>query len=717
MADEPTPDGDEEPPSDGGEEPPSEDHTARPPEEAADSAASSDDGPEPSSEEGSGESSGESGESSGESGESSGESGESSGESGESSGESGESSESGSRGRVGADGTLASLADRFGMSRRPFAAVLAVVSVGLVARLLWLGARPMHYDEARVAYWGLNAVQTGVWQYRPVVHGPLMQHFNRLLFPLLGPGDFPARLPVALIGALLPLSALLFRDHLRDYEVAVFATLLAFNPLLLYYSRYMRSDLLVAAFALVTLGALVRLYETHRPGYLYAAGASFALAFASKENAVVYVLCWGGMLGLVAGLEVLDPRRFDSRAAILEWGLERVEWARERATGGAALGPLGHATGAVLLFALVTVFMFGRRAPPGEGVSMWHSAPTTTVRYVVGDIVCGLEFWTPIDEIPVPRVLLPQQLYDQTCHGFPEPNGPFANYERDMGRQLQVVGKTAISVAALAVVGVVSEFRNERPRVLVPAAFYWGLASLVGYPVGADITYPAWVAIHAVVPLALPAAAGAVALGEWTVEEARAGHDVPAGALALALLLVAGTTAGVAVHHSYVEPTGETWSSDGQMVQFAQPEMPLGEAVDATRRASAANEGVDVVVHGDGEQFSLVDMGPPEQNGIGCMRFYQSLPLSYYFEAYDAEVTCSDNASTLGSSLAWGPPVVVSRDRSARDVRQRLPKRYVERRYDLRQGGREVVFFFDPETVDVPPPNANKRSPAGSSVE
>jgi predicted membrane-bound mannosyltransferase len=413
---------------------------------------------------------------------------------------------------------------------------------------------------------------------------------------------------------------------------------------------------------------------------------------------------------------VLDPRRFASRDELLAFVRSRIAWARDRLRTGAASGVALHGAGAVLAFVLLVVFMYARRAPPGEGVGLWHSGPVTVLKYVVGDIACGLEFWSPVDDIPVPHVLVPGQLQGQTCPGFPEgEGGPLSDYGTYMGRQLQVVGKTAVTVAALSVVGVVAEFRRETPRVLVPAAFYWGVASLLGYPVGSDILYPAWVAMHAVVPLTIPAAAGAASLLDWTRDAVEAGDEVPAAALSLALLLMAGTTAGVAVHHSYVAPTGQTWSSgEAQMVQFAQPERAMGEAVTATRHASAANDGLDVLVYdGDsGEQYSLVDMGGPDEHAVGCMKFFYALPLSYYFYADEADVDCADNASALSTGLQRDPAVVVVREKSARDVRTLAGDEYATRSYNMRQGGRTVTFFFDPERVEVPPPNREEGSAA-----
>lgn len=189
--------------------------------------------------------------------------------------------------------------------RATLAALLAVAVGGTLARLLALGDRIAHWGEARLGYDVLRYGATGVFEYRPVTHGPLLYHVDRVLFDLLGPSDFVARFPVAVVGGCLPLAAWLFRDHLRDGEVLALGALLAANPVLVYYSRFVRNDVLVAAFAFVALGYLVRTRHSGDPRYLYAASTFGALAFASKANAPLYVVFW-----LAAALVVADQRAF-----------------------------------------------------------------------------------------------------------------------------------------------------------------------------------------------------------------------------------------------------------------------------------------------------------------------------------------------------------------------------------------------------------------------
>ena len=142
----------------------------------------------------------------------------------------------------------------------------------------------------------------------------------------------------AILGGLLPLVALLYRDRLRDAEVAGLALLLAVNPILLYYSRFMRFDFPLAAFVLLTVGLTLRAVDRENPWYLLPAGVAFAVAFATKENVILYPVCWlGASLLLVNDRLLLDTddavaelRSLAARSAagLRGWSLMAATWVR-----------------------------------------------------------------------------------------------------------------------------------------------------------------------------------------------------------------------------------------------------------------------------------------------------------------------------------------------------------------------------------------------------
>ncbi|MFC7235963.1 flippase activity-associated protein Agl23 [Halosegnis marinus] len=518
-------------------------------------------------------------------------------------------------------------------SDRVVQAVAGLAVVALLARLVLLGARPAHYDEGRVAFWTLHYLETGEFHYRFIIHGPLVQHVGAALFGLLGANDFTARLPVALAGGLLPLSALWFRHRLSDTEVGALAFFLAANPLLLYYGRFMRSSVLVAAFCFVAFAAFVRAYDGFGVRYLYLGSASLALGFGAKENAILYVLCWLGAAALLLDARLFRPRGPDSGVS---WLAGRYDALRERLAGRGTTPTdwvvrwAAHGALAGLLFAVLFVFLY---APRG------------------GD-------WVGLYDALANPLLLPEMLSttaDQVAEGYGYWFGgggerTVTEFIESLGYLLRPIAAYAGPLVGLALAGfLVERWGSDSPRPFVMGAAYWGLVSIPGYALGTDINNP-WILTNALVPLAIPAAVG-LALVVDTGREALATDDeVNAGIVAVLLLLVVGSVVGGAAAGVYTNTT----EPDNRLVQFAQPSADMRPAVDALVAASAENEGTDALFYdatGD-----LVDMQTDAPRTPACIRWFNALSLPWYLEAHDVATDCADTPGALPDDL---PPVVV----------------------------------------------------------
>ena len=245
---------------------------------------------------------------------------------------------------------------------RPRLVVAIVTLAALAVRLFGLGTRVAHQDEARVAFWAYRYMESGVYWYRPIVHGPFLTIVDSYVFSLFGASDFTMRLVVAVVGGLLPLAALLFRRRLRNGETIALATLLAANPILLYYSRFYRNDLLLAGFMLVAFGFFVRAYDDRRPAFLYLGIAAFALAFTTKENALVYPVTWAG-----ATLLLWDHRLFTDRAG--ERGLRNAVLDQARRTGRWLRTWWLHLALGVVEFFAIFVFFYAPRVGDGRAAA------------------------------------------------------------------------------------------------------------------------------------------------------------------------------------------------------------------------------------------------------------------------------------------------------------------------------------------------------------
>ncbi|PSQ42975.1 TIGR03663 family protein [Halobacteriales archaeon SW_7_68_16] len=542
---------------------------------------------------------------------------------------------------------------------------------------------------------------SGRFEYRAIVHGPFLPIVNRHVFALLGPTDLTSRLVVAVVGGVAPLAAWLFRDRLRPTETVVLGGLLALDPILVYYSRFMRSDLIVASAMVFALGFVVRAIDTGRHRHVYAAVAAAAVGLAAKENAILYPIAWLG-----AGALLLDGRALrrrltgdDPYAVFREYAgrIADVGWAWRR--------PL--ALGAVQLLALI-VFFYGPRGggydPPAGSASdagLWSSIAaldpgafgSVVAQATVGSWGKFVAQWggggghqyLPYLEHYV-RVL--------ALKGY-----------SPLGNPIGAIGAGAL--AGFAVVGFLADRYGADCRDLIALGAYWGGASVLCYPIVADIQAP-WLVSHAVVALAFPAAVGLSLVARRAIRAHRANDPTVVAAGLVVLLVVAGSMSYVAVDTSYDRPQDR---SNG-LVQYAQPgAADMGPVLDDLTAVAPRSEGTDILYYGDefdtpGNDESLHDQ--PNAGG----GWFRRLPFPWYFEG--AGMRAGERArvsSTASPDVVAGTeaPIVIAleggfpnRDTAA-DVDQYLTDsyRYRGQRFLYDTGTvSSVAIFVDADAID-----------------
>jgi uncharacterized protein (TIGR03663 family) len=601
-----------------------------------------------------------------------------------------------------------SLLDRLGGGRsNVLFAVLLTTAAALVLRLYALGGRIFHWDEARVGYWLLRYHESGQLTYRAIIHGPFVPVVNDYLFTAaaaLGmvPSDFLARLPVAVVGGFLPLAAWLFRDHLRDSEVVALAGLLALNPILVYYSRFMRSDLLVATFAVFALGFLVRAITVRDARYLTPAGVSLGLAFTTKENALIYVVCFAGAAALlldhrlVTRREELEARLAEFRRAsrsraVTDGGQSPGETtaagsgspARPALLVGAARelgrrlrGWWGHAVGAVVGFFLVVVFFYAPRP------DLWQAfGNPAMVPGVVGEATVGS--WGE---------------FVGTWGSGGHQDHPYLPYLADF---LETLLYGAFVVIPFAVIGFLGDrYSGDGPRDLVAFAGYWGFVSILGYPIATDIQAP-WATVHAIVPLAVPAAVGLAMVYRSGRASLSADDAVNTGLAALVILVAVGGAVGA--NATYMNSTND---EHREVLQWAQPHNDMKDTLVEVRDVVRENEGTDVLFVGGYDRgepvFYLRDEGdalqPPVPGG-GDQSWLSRMPLPWYLETWDANVT-STPPSDNGTIPDDPPPVVIVHEQSLDEVDGQL-ETYEGHRHKFRLWSEDIVIYIDEDRIDT----------------
>ena len=578
--------------------------------------------------------------------------------------------------------------------RRPVATVLALTALALLLRLVALGDRTMHWDEARVAYWTLRYVRGAGFAYRPVIHGPFVPIAVAPLFEQLGPTAFAARLPVAIVGGLAPLSALLFRrpDNaahpsaldigLDDAETVALAALLAVTPSLVYYSRFMRSDVPLAVFALFALGFAVRALATGRRRHVLAAGLFVGLAIPTKENVLLYAACAVGTAAVAVcwpAVVPLLPWRDESEPRTAATAAFRASIDRARAVVSRHLPAVPIA---LLVALLPVVFFLAPRGPAGD--------PT------LGAALAGEAGWLALVEratVGTWETFASSFWAGARSHSYPIYAGKLLGY-------LLVGALPAVVGAGYAFV---RELRSPSRSLVVPLVA-WGVAAMLGYPLATDIPAP-WISLHIVLPLFVPAAVGWVAIAReraWdglpdadTLPDPGTRRRYARYALAALVVLSAVQVPLVLAASSITPPLYVN-----VLAQSAQPPddlSPVGTVVE-----DSADDG-GVLFYG--EEYYLpnetIDDDPPTEGEQWLGWWLNRLPMAWYVERAGAESSYARDPAALRDRESI-PPVVFAAPVDAAGAAPVLTERGYERtRYELGLYHEQaVVVFVDESRLD-----------------
>jgi uncharacterized protein (TIGR03663 family) len=166
--------------------------------------------------------------------------------------------------------------------------VIALMAVGL--RLYRLGGWPMQAGEAAQALAAWHSAQ-GLPQDSALGHAsPLLFTCNAFLFALFGANDFLARLVPALVGALLVIGPYFFRQRLGRMGALAASFLLALSPSILFHSRYLGGEIVVAACALAMTWGLFGYLDQRQPKHLYLVAVALGLALSAGAGTYTFLL-------------------------------------------------------------------------------------------------------------------------------------------------------------------------------------------------------------------------------------------------------------------------------------------------------------------------------------------------------------------------------------------------------------------------------------------
>lgn len=180
------------------------------------------------------------------------------------------------------------------------AAILAVVA--LLSRLWLLGARVMSHDESLHVYYSWLLATGKGFTHNPMMHGPFLFESTALMDVLFGASDFASRLVPVILGMVIAVIVpRLLKPWLGRTGALITSILLVISPFILYFSRYIRHDILVIAWVLLAVIAIFRYLENRQERELILLAAALALMLATMEISFIYLAIFAGFL-LVGGI-------------------------------------------------------------------------------------------------------------------------------------------------------------------------------------------------------------------------------------------------------------------------------------------------------------------------------------------------------------------------------------------------------------------------------
>ena len=182
--------------------------------------------------------------------------------------------------------------------------VLIVIALWL--RLWALGDRVVSFDEFENVWWGgaWDIYHNHAYSHNFITHGPFQGYVGALAFWIFGDSDITTRIPAVFFGTALVALPFFLRRQLGQVGALCVATLFAFSPMLLYFSRYARTDIYVVFWMMLLVVCIWRYIEESKARYLYIGAAAMSLSFCTKEVTYFAVVIFAGFLFIKSAPEL-----------------------------------------------------------------------------------------------------------------------------------------------------------------------------------------------------------------------------------------------------------------------------------------------------------------------------------------------------------------------------------------------------------------------------
>src|SRR5437899_1181300 len=168
----------------------------------------------------------------------------------------------------------------------------AIIALGALLRIIFLGMKPPHFDEGINGWFVDQMVKNGFYRYDPTnYHGPLHFYVLFLCQTLFGRHILALRLPVVLVSIGCVWLALKFEPLIGRNVSRLAALAMAVSPGFVFYGRYSIHEVWLVLFSMMFILGLLGLWKFGTPNYLWCAGMGVAGMILTKETYVIHFVC------------------------------------------------------------------------------------------------------------------------------------------------------------------------------------------------------------------------------------------------------------------------------------------------------------------------------------------------------------------------------------------------------------------------------------------
>ena len=179
------------------------------------------------------------------------------------------------------------------MIRRQLLIPLLILLVAAIVRLIFLDAKPPHFDEGINGWWCDQMAVQGFYRYDPAnYHGPFHFYVLRLFLTLFGRNLWALRLPTVLMGIASVGFTFLFSRFFGKTTTYLAAFAMAISPAFIFYERYAIHETWLVLFLLVTLWGLLSWYSGPTPWSIWATILGITGMILTKETYIIHLVAF-----------------------------------------------------------------------------------------------------------------------------------------------------------------------------------------------------------------------------------------------------------------------------------------------------------------------------------------------------------------------------------------------------------------------------------------